>query len=59
MHDMDQTEAEYLRHSKRSQTASVSQIEDQLNQLTKLKIPITRYLLRTRKIGHVTYARKL
>ena len=26
MHDMNQTEAEYLRHSKRSQTASLSQI---------------------------------
>ena len=49
MHGMNQTETEYPRHSKRSQTASLSQIGPLV-----LDIGITRYLLRMRKIAHVT-----
>ena len=49
MHGMNQTEAEYPRHSKRSQTASLSQISP---------VPstgdITRYLLHVRRICHLT-----
>ena len=49
MHGMNQTEDEYPRHSKRSQTASLSQISP---------VPsigdITRYLLHMRRICHLT-----
>ena len=53
MDGMNQTEAEYPRHSKRSQTASLIQIG-----LSSIG-DITIYLLRMRRIGHVTYAIKL
>ena len=49
MHGMNQTEAEYSKHGKRSQRASLSQIGP--------VVPIggvTRHLLRMRTIGHVT-----
>ena len=49
MHGMNQTEAEYSRHGKRSQRASLSQIGPVV-----LDVGITRYLLRMRIIGHVT-----
>ena len=48
MHGMNQTEAEYSRHGKRSQRASLSQIGPVVLEV------ITRYLLRMRTIGHVT-----
>ena len=54
MHGMNQTEAEYSRHGKRSQRASLSQIGPVV-----LEVGITRYLLRMHTIGHVTEVRKL
>ena len=54
MHGMIQTEAENPRHSKRSQTASLSQICP----LVGIG-DITSYLLRMRRRGQVTWARKL
>ena len=50
MHDMNQTEAEYSRHGKRSQRASLSQIGPDPSSIGG----ITGYLLRMRTIGHVT-----
>ena len=49
MHGMNQTKAEYPRHSKRSQTASLSSIS-----LVVFAILQNAYLLRMRRIGHVT-----
>ena len=48
MHGMNQTEAEYSRHGKRSQRASLSQIGPSSIG------GITRYILRMRTLGHVT-----
>ena len=47
MHGMSQTEAEYPRRSKRSQTASLIQIGP-------VVLELSIHLLRMRKIGHVT-----
>ena len=48
MHGMNQTEAEYPRHNKRSWTASLNSISPVVFAI------LAEYLLRMRKIGHVT-----